>query len=174
MKPAWCSGKIRGWKVAQRWNPWYRIAALAQSQTWTSCWQCTRFLSVAQKDFLESLYFLYSQSLKSMRELSDCAHNFYIIAKRIWEVFTVRFVTSCLRAVDILFRSHPKIFTTLQKIKLDGKSQISRITLQILANQFCQNFCVDGGCLERSKKFVRNTMKLKYHARFQKTKTCKC
>jgi len=52
------------------------------------------------QSFLESLYSLYSQSPKNMRERSDCAHDLHISLKRIGKVFTIRWVASSFRAVS--------------------------------------------------------------------------
>uniref|UniRef100_A0A3B3QYV9 DUF4371 domain-containing protein n=1 Tax=Paramormyrops kingsleyae TaxID=1676925 RepID=A0A3B3QYV9_9TELE len=56
--------------------------------------------------FLDTLYSLYSQSPKNMRELSECAHNLHITLRRIGRVFTVRWVASSRRAVDAIWHSY--------------------------------------------------------------------
>jgi len=52
------------------------------------------------QSFLESLYSLYSQSPKNMRELSDCDMICISASKRIGKVFTIRWVASSFRAVS--------------------------------------------------------------------------
>ncbi|KAJ8252839.1 hypothetical protein GJAV_G00206160 [Gymnothorax javanicus] len=59
--------------------------------------------------FLDSLYSLYSQSLKNVRELSECAHNLHITLKRIGKVFSVRWVASSYRAVSAVWQSFPAL-----------------------------------------------------------------
>uniref|UniRef100_A0A3P9JP33 DUF4371 domain-containing protein n=1 Tax=Oryzias latipes TaxID=8090 RepID=A0A3P9JP33_ORYLA len=65
--------------------------------------------------FLDSLYSLYSQSPKNMRELSECAHNLHITLKRIGRVFSVRWVASSWRAVNAVWQSYSTLAQHFQK-----------------------------------------------------------
>ncbi|KAJ4923574.1 hypothetical protein JOQ06_004112 [Pogonophryne albipinna] len=59
--------------------------------------------------FMGSLYSLYSQSPKNMRQLSECAHNLDIALRRIGKVFSVRWVASSWRAVSAVWQSYPAL-----------------------------------------------------------------
>ncbi|KAJ4922910.1 hypothetical protein JOQ06_022583 [Pogonophryne albipinna] len=59
--------------------------------------------------FMDSLYSLYSQSPKNMRQLSECAHNLDIALRRIGKVFSVRWVASSWRAVSAVWQSYPAL-----------------------------------------------------------------
>jgi len=61
------------------------------------------------QSFLESLYSLYSQSPKNMRELRGCTHDLYISLKRIGKVFTIRWVAPSFRAVSAVKQSVPAL-----------------------------------------------------------------
>uniref|UniRef100_A0A8C7YBF1 E3 SUMO-protein ligase KIAA1586-like n=1 Tax=Oryzias sinensis TaxID=183150 RepID=A0A8C7YBF1_9TELE len=65
--------------------------------------------------FLDSLYSLYSQSPKNMRELSECARNLHITLKRIGRVFSVRWVASSWRAVNAVWQSYSALAQHFQK-----------------------------------------------------------
>ncbi|XP_023820933.1 E3 SUMO-protein ligase KIAA1586-like isoform X1 [Oryzias latipes] len=70
--------------------------------------------------FLDSLYSLYSQSPKNMRELSECAHNLHITLKRIGRVFSVRWVASSWRAVNAVWQSYSALAQHFQKASEDN------------------------------------------------------
>ncbi|KAJ3583827.1 hypothetical protein NHX12_015545 [Muraenolepis orangiensis] len=59
--------------------------------------------------FMDSLYSLYSQSPKNMRQLSECAHNLDIALRRIGKVFSVGWVASSWRAVSAVWQSYPAL-----------------------------------------------------------------
>ena len=59
--------------------------------------------------FLDSLYSLYSESPKNVKELSECAHNLHITLKRIGKAFSVRWVASSYRAVSAVWQSFPAL-----------------------------------------------------------------
>ena len=100
------------------------------------------------QSFLESLYSLYSQSPKNMRELSDCAHGSHVSLKknRKGVYYSLgRFIfqrdISSKAFFSGLSPAFSKRFKKLRQTKC-RKSQISRITFHISTN---------GGRLQRSK-----------------------
>uniref|UniRef100_A0A3P9HRP9 DUF4371 domain-containing protein n=1 Tax=Oryzias latipes TaxID=8090 RepID=A0A3P9HRP9_ORYLA len=80
-------------------------------------WHCLnhRLELAVDQAFLDSLYSLYSQSPKNMRELSECAHNLHITLKRISRVFSVRWVASSWRAVSAVWQSYSALAQHFQK-----------------------------------------------------------
>ena len=74
------------------------------------------------QSFFEHLYSLYSQSLKSKRELEQCSHNLQTTLKRIGKVFIIRWITSPsgqYPQFGILSQLWRNIFTKLQMTKQD-------------------------------------------------------
>ncbi|QQP53599.1 Uncharacterized protein FKW44_006129, partial [Caligus rogercresseyi] len=84
--------------------------------------------------FLDALYTLYSQSPKSMRELSECAHNLQITLRRIGRVFNVRWVASSWRAVNAM---HQK---TAQKWQRE--SQFQGLLSKLCSINFLKNLAL--------------------------------
>ena len=73
--------------------------------------------------------------------------------------------------------SHPYMsqqFYNASKDETRKRRAVLSITFQIVCNQFCQNFHANGGFLERTKKFVRNTTKPRCHtSKRSKLTNCK-
>uniref|UniRef100_A0A3B3IFA6 DUF4371 domain-containing protein n=1 Tax=Oryzias latipes TaxID=8090 RepID=A0A3B3IFA6_ORYLA len=78
--------------------------------------------------FLDSLYSLYSQSPKNMRELSECAHNLHITLKRIGRVFSVRWVASSWRAVNAVWQSYSALAQHFQKASEDNSRERAKFS----------------------------------------------
>ena len=69
--------------------------------------------------FLDSLYSLYSQSPKNVRELQECAQDLHTTLKRIGKVFSVRWVASSYRAVSAVWQSFPVLAQHFRKASED-------------------------------------------------------
>uniref|UniRef100_A0A3P9IIB3 DUF4371 domain-containing protein n=1 Tax=Oryzias latipes TaxID=8090 RepID=A0A3P9IIB3_ORYLA len=78
--------------------------------------------------FLDSLYSLYSQSPKNMRELSECAHNLHITLKRIGRVFSIRWVASSWRAVNAVWQSYSALAQHFQKASEDNSRERAKFS----------------------------------------------
>ena len=92
------------------------------------------------QSFLECLYYLYSQSPKNMRELSNCAYDLHLTLKRIGKVFTVRWVASSFRAVSAVWHSFPSLAQHFQNASKDETRQSTeKARFQGLLSKLCTN-----------------------------------
>ncbi|KAK5868102.1 hypothetical protein PBY51_012542 [Eleginops maclovinus] len=88
--------------------------------------------------FLDALYTLYCQSPKSMRELSECAHNLHITLRRIVRVFNVRWVASSWRAVNAVWYSYGALAQHFREASEDRtKDGRERAKFQGLLSKLC-------------------------------------
>ena len=90
------------------------------------------------QSFLEHFYWLYSQSLKSKRELDQCSHDLQTTLKIIGKVFTIRWVASSFRAVSAVWHSFPAMAQHFHKASNDETRQTTeKARFQRILSKFC-------------------------------------
>uniref|UniRef100_A0A8C8RZV8 E3 SUMO-protein ligase KIAA1586-like n=1 Tax=Pelusios castaneus TaxID=367368 RepID=A0A8C8RZV8_9SAUR len=79
------------------------------------------------KSFVDSMYALYSQSPKCLRELAECASDLEVQLNRIGRVLDVRWVASSCRTVRAVWRSYAALHSHFLKkstdFSLEGKNK---------------------------------------------------
>ncbi|XP_063788503.1 E3 SUMO-protein ligase KIAA1586-like [Pseudophryne corroboree] len=90
------------------------------------------------RSFLDTLYTLYSQSPKNVRELSAQANELHVLLKKIGRVFNVRWVASSWRAVNAVWQTYPALAAHFQKASQDqSRDRREQVKFQGLHSKLC-------------------------------------